>query len=86
MYVVIVYDVGVERINKVRTFLRQYMNWIQNSVFEGELTKAEYLKIHYRLRELTESSDHIVFYSARDRKYMGIEELGTPKADTGNII
>lgn len=45
MYVVIVYDVGVDRVNKVRTFLRQYMNWVQNSVFEGELTKAELLKV-----------------------------------------
>ncbi|AAM07024.1 TPA: CRISPR-associated endonuclease Cas2 [Methanosarcina acetivorans] len=87
MYVVIVYDVGVERVNKVRSFLREYMNWVQNSVFEGELTKAEFLKIKSRLKELIqESSDHIIFYSSRDRKYLGIEDLGTPKADTSNII
>lgn len=84
---VIVYDVGVERVNKVRSFLREYMNWVQNSVFEGELTKAEFLKIKSRLKELIqESSDHIIFYSSRDRKYLGIEDLGTPKADTSNII
>ncbi|MDD4332135.1 MAG: CRISPR-associated endonuclease Cas2 [Methanosarcinaceae archaeon] len=86
MYVVVVYDVGVERVNKVRIFLRQYMNWRQNSVFEGELTKAEYVKVRSNLKELTNSRDHVVFYSTRDKKYMGIEELGTPKAETGNII
>lgn len=87
MYVVIVYDVGVERVNKVRSFLREYMNWVQNSVFEGELTKSEFVKIKSRLKELiNESSDHIIFYSSRDRKYLGIEDLGTPKADTSNII
>jgi CRISPR-associated protein Cas2 len=87
MYVVIVYDVGVDRINKVRSFLREYMNWVQNSVFEGELTKAEFVKVKSRLKELIEeSSDHIIFYSSRDRKYLGIENLGTPKADTSNII
>ncbi|MCQ1535280.1 CRISPR-associated endonuclease Cas2 [Methanosarcina sp. KYL-1] len=87
MYVVIVYDVGVERVNKVRTFLRQYMNWVQNSVFEGELTKAELMKVRSRLKELiNDNSDHIIFYSSKDRKYLGIEELGTPKADTGNIF
>jgi len=85
--VVIVYDVGVERVNKVRSFLREYMNWVQNSVFEGELTKAEFLKIKSRLKELIEAShDHIIFYSSRDKKYLGIENLGTPKADTSNII
>lgn len=87
MYVVIVYDIGVERINKVRSFLREYMNWVQNSVFEGELTKAEFVKVKSRLKELIEeSSDHIIFYSSRDKKYLGIENLGTPKADTSNII
>ena len=45
MYVIIVYDVNVERVSKVCNFLRQYLNWIQNSVFEGEITKAELLKI-----------------------------------------
>ena len=87
MYVVIVYDVGVDRVNKVRTFLRQYMNWVQNSVFEGELTKAELLKVRSTLKELiNETSDHIIFYSSRDKKYLGIQSLGTPKADITNII
>ncbi|KKF99760.1 CRISPR-associated endonuclease Cas2 [Methanosarcina mazei] len=87
MYVVIVYDVGVDRVNKVRSFLREYMNWVQNSVFEGELTRAEFAKVKSRLKELIEeNSDHIIFYSSRDRKYLGIENLGTPKADTSNII
>lgn len=41
MYVIIVYDIKVERIDKVRRFLKTYLEWIQNSVFEGEITKAE---------------------------------------------
>lgn len=87
MYVVIVYDVGVDRVNKVRTFLRQYMNRVQNSVFEGELTKAEFLKVRSTLKELiNESSGHIIFYSSRDKKYLGVENLGTPKADISNIF
>jgi len=87
MYVVIVYDVGVERVNKVRTFLRQYMNWVQNSVFEGELTKAEFLKVKTQLKDLIdEKFDHIICYSSRDKKYLGIENLGTPKADITNIF
>jgi CRISPR-associated protein Cas2 len=87
MYVVIVYDVGVDRVNKVRTFLRQYMNWVQNSVFEGELTKAELAKVRSQLKELiNEKMDHIICYTSRDKKYLGIENLGTPKADISNII
>ena len=87
LYVIIVYDAGIERVNKVRTFLRQYMTWVQNSVFEGELTKAELMKVRSKLKELIdENYDHIIIYSSRDKKYLGIENLGTPKADTSNII
>lgn len=45
MYIVVVYDVGVERVNKVKKFLRMHLNWVQNSVFEGEVTLAEFERI-----------------------------------------
>jgi len=87
MYVIIVYDAGVKRLNKVRIFLKQYLNWVQNSVFEGELTKAEYLKIRLRLKDLIdEDEDCIYMYSVRDRKYLEIDELGTRKAEIDTII
>ena len=41
MYVIVVYDCGVERLDKVRKYLRTYLDRIQNSVFEGELTEAK---------------------------------------------
>ena len=39
MYVILVYDINVDRVDKVRKFLRQSLIWVQNSVFEGELTR-----------------------------------------------
>ena len=33
MYVIVVYDVGVKRVGKVCKYLRQHLNWVQNSVF-----------------------------------------------------
>ena len=87
MYVVIVYDVGVERVNNVRKFLRQYMMWRQNSVFEGELTSAEYERIKKEIKEIIEKDlDFVIFYSVRDKKYLKVEEMGKSKADTGNIL
>ncbi len=87
MYVVIVYDVGIERLNKVRIFLKQYLNWVQNSVLEGELTKAEYMKVLARLNELIDPDEDSVFcYHVRDRKFLGFDELGTRKAEIDTII
>ncbi len=87
MYVVIVYDVGVERVNKIRIYLKQYLNWVQNSVFEGELTEPEYMKIMSQLGELIdESYDHVICYKSRDKRYLDIREIGTRKAEISTII
>jgi CRISPR-associated protein Cas2 len=45
MYVILVYDIGIKRVAKMLKLCRQYLCWIQNSVFEGEITEA-------KLREL----------------------------------
>ena len=78
MYIIIVYDVNVSRVNKVKKFLRQYLVWIQNSVFEGEVTLAEYERIKNGTKELIdESEDSIVIYKLRSspkRDIMGVEK------------
>ena len=87
MYVIIVYDIGVERVNKVREFLRQYMNWVQNSVFEGELTRSEYIRVVDELRSLIDAeTDSILIYWIRDQKWLKKEVLGVEKAPIEEII
>ncbi|MFH0904104.1 MAG: CRISPR-associated endonuclease Cas2 [Methanobacteriota archaeon] len=87
MYVIIVYDVAVERVNKVRIYLKQYLNWVQNSVLEGELTEAEYMKVMTGLRDvIDESQDNVICYKTKDRKYLAIDEIGTKKAEITTII
>ncbi|VVB52871.1 CRISPR-associated endoribonuclease Cas2 [uncultured archaeon] len=87
LYIIIVYDVGVERVNKVRVYLKQYLNWVQNSVLEGELTEAEYMKVMNGLRDvIDESLDNVICYKTKDRKYLAIDEIGTKKAEITTII
>ncbi|MCG7849172.1 MAG: CRISPR-associated endonuclease Cas2 [ANME-2 cluster archaeon] len=87
MYVIVVYDVSVKRLNRVRVFLKQYLNWVQNSVLEGELTKAEYMKVHSHLKNIIdEDEDSIFFYHVRDKMYLGFDELGTRQSEIDTII
>ncbi|WP_297491297.1 CRISPR-associated endonuclease Cas2 [Thermococcus sp.] len=78
MYIVIVYDVSAERVNRVKKFLRQHLHWVQNSVFEGEVTRAEFERIKAGLRELTdEEEDSLVIYKLRsmpEREVLGVEK------------
>jgi CRISPR-associated protein Cas2 len=86
VYYVIVYDISVERLDDVRTFLRQYLNWVQNSVFEGELTPAQYTQVKEELKTLIDETDNVLIYETRSRKYLERESLGTPKASIDPII
>jgi len=78
VYIVIVYDVSVERVNKVKKFLRQHLHWVQNSVFEGEVTRAEFERIKAGLKDLIEEDeDSVVIYRLRSmpqRDVMGVEK------------
>ena len=42
MYVILVYDFGERRVGKMLKLCRRYLNWIQNSVFEGLFLKVKY--------------------------------------------
>ena len=50
MYYVLVYDIAsAKRLPKALKICRKFLYWIQNSVFEGELTKSQYLDIKMQL-------------------------------------
>jgi CRISPR-associated protein Cas2 len=87
MFVIIVYDMGVERVTKICQYLRRSMDWVQNSVFEGELTDAEFKRIQHDLKELIEAEvDSVRIYRWRTKDQVKIETLGVEKADIGCII
>jgi CRISPR-associated protein Cas2 len=87
MYVIVVYDIGVERVNRVRGFLRQYLDWIQNSVFEGELTKATLREVEKGLKEITDPAlDSIIIFVLKDEKFLEKRFIGEPKVEPSNII
>lgn len=87
MYVVIVYDINVERVNKVKSFLRQHLFWIQNSVFEGEVTESEFELIHKGLMEIIDVDvDSIIIYKLRMAELLNREVLGVEKSPIDEIL
>jgi len=87
VYVLIVYDVGVERIDGVRQFLRQYLTWIQNSAFEGELSEGQLERVRARLRELIrEDEDSVIIFTASSKKWIRREVIGVEKAEVSTIL
>ena len=87
MYVIIVYDVSAGRVTKVCHFLRQYLDWMQNSVFEGELTLSQMATIENRLKSLVdESTDSVQVYSFLSKDAFKKKTIGVPKAEPTAVI
>ncbi|TYP51689.1 CRISPR-associated endonuclease Cas2 [Thermosediminibacter litoriperuensis] len=80
MFIILVYDVGEKRVAKVLKICRKYLTWVQNSVFEGEITELAYKKLKLELkRAIVEDEDSVIFYILRTIKYSEREMLGRKK-------
>lgn len=87
MYVIMVYDVEVNRVTKILKIGRKYLNWVQNSVLEGELTKAQFEKLKYELNKtIDKEKDSIMFYTFRTSNYFKKEIMGITKNQPSQFL
>ena len=77
MYVIIVYDVNEKRVAKVLKLLRKYLNWIQNSVFEGELTEGKFKELKMELKRIIKlEEDSVLIFKFKTKKAFKKEIIG----------
>lgn len=87
MYLILVYDIREERVYKVLKIARKYLNWVQNSVLEGEVSDAGLAKLKQELKEvINHDEDSILFYLMRTMKYSSREVMGIQKGARDIII
>ena len=93
MYVVLVYDISIKD-HKGRRIMRQvfkkckeYLNHIQNSVFEGELTEGQVMQLKYELSELIRADkDSIIFFTSSKGDWLNKDILGLNKNAFSNLL
>ncbi len=87
MYVIAVYDVGEKRVGKMLKLFRKYLNWIQNSVFEGEISPAKLEELKIKARDMMdETTDSLIFFYSRQEKWLGKEIVGKERNPLDNIL
>lgn len=87
MYALIVYDVEVKRVTKVHKFLKRYLHWVQNSVFEGELTESQMEGLKAGLKKIMDDEiDSVLIYTARDQRWLNKETIGRERGETENLL
>ncbi len=87
MFVILVYDIGVKRVNKVLKTSRKYLNWVQNSVLEGDISETNFKKLKGELLMIIQpGDDSLIFYTFRSKNYSAREEYGLKKGGNENFL
>jgi CRISPR-associated protein Cas2 len=87
MYIIAVYDVGQKRVAKMLKLCRQYLNWIQNSVFEGEISEAKLEELKIRAKEIMEEEDDsFIVFKTRQEKWLDKEIVGKERQNLNNFL
>lgn len=81
VFYIAVYDISnPKRLPKVLKTFRKYMNWVQNSAFEGTLTAKQYQSLKEKLLGIiNKEKDSVIFYYAEEQKHIGKKILGFEK-------
>lgn len=86
MYVILVYDIDEKRVGKMLKLCRRYLHWIQNSVFEGELTEVKLRELKYQASQIMQDKDSLILFSSRDQKWLEKEIVGSERNSLDTIL
>ncbi len=88
MFVILFYDVNQKRCGKMLKVCRKYLQWIQNSVFEGEMSLASYEELVADIKDIIceDEGDSVVIYKFRKMKFFDRIVYGEDKKDDIQFI
>jgi len=87
MYIIAVYDIGEKRVVKMLKLMRRYLNWIQNSVFEGEITEVKLKQLTLEAKEIMDLKyDSLIFFKSREKKWLDKEIVGKEPSSLSQFL
>lgn len=87
MYCILVYDIGEKRVAKMLKLCRQYLNWIQNSVFEGEITEVKLKELNTKAQKIMNiEEDSLIVFTSREERWLKKQVIGKEKNALDNFI
>ncbi|MEM1325281.1 MAG: CRISPR-associated endonuclease Cas2 [Bacteroidota bacterium] len=87
MYIIAVYDVDSKRCGKMLKLCRRYLHWIQNSVFEGELTETQVKRLITEAEEIMDTdSDSFIIFKNKHSNWLEKQVVGQEKASADQFL
>ena len=77
MYVLLVYDIREKRVGKMLKLCRRYLNWIQNSVFEGEISEVKLKELLAKAYDFLDTDeDSVLIFKSRSQQWLEKQVVG----------
>lgn len=85
MFMLMTYDVEAKRTEKFKKLLRRYLNHDQYSVFTGDITDAQAIKLRRELSKLMIPGDRVTQISAANRQNVEVNHLSKNSSGKGEL-
>jgi CRISPR-associated protein Cas2 len=87
MKIILIYDVSENKTEKIRKECNKYLNWIQNSVFEGDITKSKLMELIANIKcKINCDTDSIIIFKINNSDWIDKEIIGLEKNVISNFI
>jgi len=87
MYCILVYDCGERRVVKMLKLCRRYLNWIQNSVFEGEISEQNLKELIVAAKKImNEAEDSVIIFTSRNSRWLDKQVIGIERNSLDNFL
>ena len=85
MYMLMTYDVNAKRTDQFKKLLRRYLTHTQYSVFSGDLTEAQAIKLRSEVSRLMIPGDKVLEITTANRHNMNIVHLTKNASAKGKV-
>ncbi|WP_091335047.1 CRISPR-associated endonuclease Cas2 [Allochromatium warmingii] len=85
MFMLVTYDVEAKRTGIFRKILRRYLNHEQYSVFSGDITEAEAVRLRRELSEKLVPKDRLTEITAANRKNVQVTHFIKSESGKGEV-
>lgn len=86
-YVILVYDIGEKRVGRVFKICKKYLVHFQKSVFRGEITPANLLKLRGELKKVIDpESDFIAVFKMTGDYVFDEEIIGVRLSNSESLL
>lgn len=78
---------GEKRVGKMLKLCRRYLNWIQNSVFEGEISEVKLKELIMLAKQIMdEEYDSLIIFKGREKKWLTKQIVGKERSSIDNFL